>query len=71
MSELNWKGSGGLTGRDDAEGSELLLLGIELPLLKSGWGTRSVSDPKVNMGGPIISMSGFSAGAAVSGFLYW
>lgn len=71
MSELNWKGSGGLAGRDDPEGSELLLLGMELLLLKSGWGTRSVSEPKVNMGGPIMSTSGFSAGAVVSGFLYW
>lgn len=71
MSELNWKGSGGLTGRDDPEGSELLLLGMELVLLKSGWGTRSVSDPKVNMGGPVMSMSGLPSGAVVSGFLYW
>jgi hypothetical protein len=71
MSELNWKGSGGRVGRDDREGSELLLLGIELLLLKSGWGTRSVWDPKVNKGGPFMSTSGFWAGVVVSGFLYW
>jgi hypothetical protein len=75
MSELNWKGSGGREGRDDREGSELLLLGSELLRLKSGLGTRSGCDPKVNMGGAarsVMSTSGFSgAGSTVWGFLYW
>lgn len=64
-SALNWKGSDGRDGSDgrtDCDGSELLLA-------KRGLGTNSVCPPKWNMGGPFISISGFSGsfGGVVGG----
>lgn len=62
-SALNWKGSDGRDGSDgrtDCEGSELLRA-------KRGLGTNSVCPPKWNMGGPFISISGFSVSGSSAG----